>query len=160
MSNHCGRVKVIHGATDGIFEVAGASVESVQASVVDAFNVPRWAIPFVNGTLVSGRRWLLPNDVLEFVMPWGRKGADVATEVPAPRLLTVKEAAEEMRCSISFVYKLMVTGQLAFEKRGRRKLPIAESVAEYRQRNTVGANSRPTVKPRTPYQFKYLFQDK
>jgi excisionase family DNA binding protein len=158
MINHCGRVKVIHGATDGIFEVAGASVESVQASVVDAFNVPAWAIAFVNGTLVGGRRWLLPNDVLEFVMPWGRKGAEV--DPPAPRLLTVKEAAEEMRCSISFIYKLMETGQLAFERRGRRKLPTAESVAEYRQRNTVAANRRPTVKPRTPYQFKYLFQDK
>ena len=51
--------------------------------------------------------------------------------------MTVREAAVELQCSISFVYKLMTQGQIAYECRGRRKLPMAESVAEYRQRNIV-----------------------
>src|SRR5438270_7793167 len=47
--------------------------------------------------------------------------------------LTVKAAAFELNCSISFVYKLMYLGQLAYEKRGRRRLPTVASIAEYRQ---------------------------
>ena len=46
--------------------------------------------------------------------------------------MTVREAAAELQCSISFVYKLMAQGQVACECRGRRKLPVAESIAEYR----------------------------
>jgi len=75
--------------------------------------------------------------------------------------LTVKEAAKQLTCSISFVYKLMSQGELAYETRGRRKLPTSESVAQYRLRNTVPAQQAPSrfVKPpKTPYQFKYLFQ--
>jgi excisionase family DNA binding protein len=154
MTNRCftpsGRVKVLHGATDGIFEVAGANVESVQASLVDAFNVPAWAVALVNGVIVSGRHWLQPNDLLEFVVPWGRKGGDKAEhQSDACKLLTVKEAAVEMKCSISFIYKLMQRGQLAFEKRGRRKLPLAESVAQYRKRSLVPAFAAPQVEPPT-----------
>jgi excisionase family DNA binding protein len=75
--------------------------------------------------------------------------------------LTVIEAAERLACSISFVYKLMSQGELAYETRGRRKLPSSESVAMYRLRNTVPARPAPSrvVKPpKTTYQFKYLFQ--
>ena len=75
--------------------------------------------------------------------------------------LTVNEAAERLACSISFVYKLMCQGELAYETRGRRKLPTSESVAQYRVRNTVPARpglSRVVKPPRTAYQFKYLFQ--
>jgi excisionase family DNA binding protein len=75
--------------------------------------------------------------------------------------MTVNQAAAELQCSISFIYKLMTQGQLAYERRGRRKLPVAESVAEYRHRNLVPATTRvsrpsPNVKG---YQFKYLFRD-
>jgi excisionase family DNA binding protein len=75
--------------------------------------------------------------------------------------LTVNEAAERLACSISFVYKLMCQGELAYETRGRRKLPTSESVAQYRVRNAVPARPAPSrvVKPpKTAYQFKYLFQ--
>src|SRR5262249_21903272 len=75
--------------------------------------------------------------------------------------LTVKEAAERLACSISFVYKLMRQGELAYETRGRRKLPTSESVAQYRVRNTVPARPTPSrvgKPPKTPHQFKYLFQ--
>jgi len=70
-----GPVKVIHGANDGIFDVAGAFVGSVQASLREAFNIPDDAIAFANGELVSPDYRLQTKDVLEFLRPWGRKGA-------------------------------------------------------------------------------------
>ena len=74
--------------------------------------------------------------------------------------MTVKEAATELSCSIGFVYKLMTVGEIAFERRGRRKFPVASSVAEYRQRNLVPANPKPIKKTPTtaePYRYKHLF---
>jgi excisionase family DNA binding protein len=74
-------------------------------------------------------------------------------------VLTVREAASELKCSISFVYKLMNLGELAFERRGRRKLPLARSVSEYRQRNVVHSSSKaglgPT--PTQPRRYMHLF---
>jgi excisionase family DNA binding protein len=75
--------------------------------------------------------------------------------------MTVKETAGSLNCSISFVYKLMRTGQLAYEMRGRRKLPLAASVEEYRQRNIVSAKSQPARRskpPKTGHVFTHLFQ--
>jgi len=74
--------------------------------------------------------------------------------------MTVREAATELQCSISFVYKLMAQGQVAYECRGRRKLLVAESVADYRQRNLVPATAKEPKPARTPYQYKHLFQDR
>jgi excisionase family DNA binding protein len=75
----------------------------------------------------------------------------------------VGEAAAVLNCSASFVYKLMGSGEIAYERRGRRKLPVRESVEEYRQRNRVDAAPRPTPsgsRERPQYQFKHLFQGK
>ena len=69
-------VKVIHGVNDGVFEVAGATVCRLQGSLVDAFNIPPDALPFVNGEQVDGDYLLSPNDTLEFVRQWGQKGAN------------------------------------------------------------------------------------
>jgi hypothetical protein len=74
--------------------------------------------------------------------------------------MTVREAAAELQCSISFVYKLMAQGQVAYECRGRRKLPVAESVGEYRQRNLVPATIKEPRPTKTPYQYKHLFQER
>ena len=68
-----GSVKIIHGANDAIFNVVGASVASVRASLVDAFNLPANAIAFVNGELVFPDYQLQVNDTLEFIVRWGRK---------------------------------------------------------------------------------------
>jgi excisionase family DNA binding protein len=75
--------------------------------------------------------------------------------------MTVKEAAKELTCSISLVYKLMNEGQIAYERRGRRRLPVGSSVAEYRQRNLVPA--RPAspgapAKPNSPCGYQHLFR--
>lgn len=78
-----GRVKVIHGANDDTFEnLVGVSVASVQASLVDAFNVPADAVAFVNGQSVDASYRLLDNDTLEFVKQQGRKsvGSQVWTD--------------------------------------------------------------------------------
>jgi excisionase family DNA binding protein len=75
--------------------------------------------------------------------------------------MTVKEAAKELTCSISLIYKLMSEGQIAYERRGRRRLPVGSSVAEYRQRNLVPA--RPAsegaqAKPPSPCRYHHLFK--
>lgn len=74
--------------------------------------------------------------------------------------MTVKEAAKELTCSISLVYKLMNEGQIAYERRGRRRLPVDSSVAEYRQRNLVPARPASEAgqpKPPSPCRYKHLF---
>lgn len=77
--------------------------------------------------------------------------------------ITVKEAADELGCSPSFVYKLMKLGQLAYEKRGRFKRPLLPSIHAYRLRNIVPAKHAPPI-PGEPlasgYRFKHLFQNK
>ncbi len=67
-------VKVIHGANDDLFMVAGATVESVRSSVKSAFNIPYFALPFVNGEAVGVQHVLAAGDVLEFVGIVGFKG--------------------------------------------------------------------------------------
>jgi excisionase family DNA binding protein len=75
--------------------------------------------------------------------------------------MTAKQAAADLQISLSFVYKLMDAGEIAFERRGRRRLPVDSSVAEYKARNLVPATPkqhRPVKGP--PYQFQHLFQGK
>jgi excisionase family DNA binding protein len=75
--------------------------------------------------------------------------------------MTVKEAAKELTCSISLIYKLMNEGQIAYERRGRRRLPVGLSVAEYRQRNLVLARpalERAPAKPPSPCHYRHLFK--
>ena len=75
-----GKVKVIHCANDGIFDVAGCEVSSVRASLVDAFNLRNYSnnpfdvLEFVNGEQVDRDYFLQENDVLEFVRQFGQKG--------------------------------------------------------------------------------------
>jgi len=70
------RVKVIHGANDGIFDgIVGASIASVRDSLFDVFNLPTDAVAFVNGKVVGKRRRLKANDTLEFVARRGHKSA-------------------------------------------------------------------------------------
>lgn len=69
-----GKVKVIHGANDDEFEIAGAKVSQVRANLVDAFNIPGDALSFVNGEQVDANYTLQQNDTLEFVKQAGVKG--------------------------------------------------------------------------------------
>ena len=68
-------VKVIHGANDGTFDLAGSKVSTVRASLVDAFNISQDAIAFVNGQRVTDSYQLRVDDLIEFVREHGVKGA-------------------------------------------------------------------------------------
>ncbi len=69
-----GLVKVVHGANDGTFPLAGCRVGAVRASLMDAFNLPHDAIAFVNGEPVDPCYFLRPDDTLEFCKQGGSKG--------------------------------------------------------------------------------------
>lgn len=160
-----GACRITHGPCDSYFpNLVGKKVASVRRGLATVFSIPADAEVFIGGSPVTADYRLRAGDDLVFLRRgWGRKRAD---DVPLPEaglLLTVKEAAAELHCSISFVYKLMYTGQLAFERRGRRKLPLALSVAEYRRRNTCPATfrpSRPCRSPQPPYQYQRLFRER
>lgn len=68
-----GPVKVIHGANDGVFDVAGHDVVTVVRTLVDVFNIPSEAIAFVNGEHVDAGYMLHAHDTLEFCKQAGRK---------------------------------------------------------------------------------------
>lgn len=67
-------VRVINGANDGFFEVAGYPVSSVRASLVDAFNISDDAIALANGRRIPDSYELHREDVLEFLHERGEKG--------------------------------------------------------------------------------------
>ena len=66
-------VKVIHGANDGLFDIAGMTVSNLMTSLTDVFNIPAEALAFVNGEEVDPSYRLLPNDTVEFVKQYGEK---------------------------------------------------------------------------------------
>ena len=119
------RVKVVHASNDGVFDVpVRTPVRVVRASLVDAFNIPETALSLVNGRRVAGTYDLLDNDTLEFMVAWGLRSSHDSILPEQGRLLTVKEAAAELRCSISFVCKLMSLGQISYECRGAAEVAV------------------------------------
>jgi excisionase family DNA binding protein len=127
-------VKVIHGANDGLFMVAGVAVGRVRASLVDAFNIPDDAVAFRNGKPVSWDSRLGSHDLLEFILPWGRKAADTDDDDLRRRIerleavvaslqrqqltpyLNAEEAADYLRITLDALYGLV-------ERRKLRPLP-------------------------------------
>ena len=71
----CKSVRVIHGANDGTFDVAGSSVAKVRESLVDAFNLSTATVALVNGMVVPLNYRLSNNDTLEFFQRYGVKGS-------------------------------------------------------------------------------------
>lgn len=84
-------VKVIHGCNDDVFDLPeGTTVFGVSHNLSDAFNIPRFAIPFVNGRRVAGGYRLKSRDTLEFVVQWGSKGAvDYVPRLPISEYGTI-----------------------------------------------------------------------
>jgi hypothetical protein len=66
-------VKVIHGANDGLFNIAGTTVATLWASLSDVFNIPADALAFVNGEQVDPSFRLLASNTVEFVKQYGEK---------------------------------------------------------------------------------------
>lgn len=70
-------VRAVHALNCGEFHVPQlTSVSLLRRSLVDAFNVSPTALAFVNGQRVVEPYYLRHHDIVEFVVPWGRKGAD------------------------------------------------------------------------------------
>lgn len=69
-----GDVKVIHGANDDVYPIAGCRVSLVRANLVDAFNIPADALAFVDGEQVDNEYILKEGAVLEFIKAAGVKG--------------------------------------------------------------------------------------
>lgn len=67
-------VRVIHGANDGVFDVAGYPLARLRSSLANAFNIPPEAIAFVNGRRVPKSYEPVADDVIEFVREQGVKG--------------------------------------------------------------------------------------
>lgn len=67
-------VRIVHGANEGRFEVAGKTVRSIAKSLRDAFNIPDDAQALVGGTEVSEDHIVADGETVEFVRTFGRKG--------------------------------------------------------------------------------------
>jgi len=92
-------VKVIHGANSETFALPTRTpISVVKASLLDAFNIPRGAVTYVNGHRVPCNYRLLGNDTLEFIVRNGRKGAAGSGEGKKRPLYTeeMKNAAAEI----------------------------------------------------------------
>lgn len=125
-------VKVIHGANDGAFALPpGTPVSLVRASLVDAFNIPGTAVPFVNGERVPGSHRLLGNDLLEFIVPKGRKGGAAGGANKRPLYLEeAKNAAEEIRQACENPESLIVN--LARLVRKQKRKGVISDLWSYR----------------------------
>jgi excisionase family DNA binding protein len=134
--------------------ITGLSVGRLKEYCRDLLNVPTMAIALVNARYATADYHVCIGDHVEFVVLWGEKGGGDAS---ADRLMTVKEAALELRCSISFVYKLMKLGELSYEQRGRRKLPIDRSIREYRSRSIVHGLLMPQSETSPAKRYRHLF---
>src|SRR5262245_42759108 len=93
--------RVTHGPCASYFDnLAGKTVASVRRGLASIFSIPDDAEAWARGSVVDGQHRLRAGDWLEFLKRRGRKGADDLPDPDGGRLLTVKEAAAELHCSI------------------------------------------------------------
>lgn len=69
------KTRVVHGANEGYFPVAGKTVGDVRKGLRDVFNLPGDAIAEVDGKQVNDEFILAANMTLEFSKNCGQKGA-------------------------------------------------------------------------------------
>lgn len=91
-------VRVVHGANEGTFPIAGHTVGAVALRLRIVFNIPPSAIGLVNGHRVSSSHVLAEGDNLEFLKPSGRKGGvhEYWSEDEVAQIFGAK-AVDEMR---------------------------------------------------------------
>lgn len=77
-------VRVIHGANDGIFDVAGYPLTRLRSSLVDAFNIPPDAVALANGRRVPQSYEPVADDVIEFIREQSVKGGRKKLASPVP----------------------------------------------------------------------------
>jgi len=79
MSNEKGLVKITHTSNQGVFDVAGLTVATIQERLADVFNIPIQAFAFINGKIVGEEYRLQTNDDLWFSLLEGQKGSSNGT---------------------------------------------------------------------------------
>ena len=67
-------VRVVHGANDLTFPLAGRTIRFVAKKLRDVFNIPQGADALLNGSPSNSETVLATGDLLEFVQPLGHKG--------------------------------------------------------------------------------------
>lgn len=67
-------VRIINGAWDGHFNIAGKPVSMILAALADSFSIRLKPLAFVNGSQVDMSYRLQANDHLEFTQSRGEKG--------------------------------------------------------------------------------------
>ena len=100
-------VKVIHGANDGLFNIAGITVSNLMTSLTDVFNIPADALAFVNGEQVDPSYRLLSSDTVEFVKQYGEKSIlDPEEKAQLDRMESMLKRLDRME---SMLKRLFVT---------------------------------------------------
>ena len=91
-------IRVVHGANEDHFDVAGSKVEYIATQLRVVFNIPRDAVALVNGEKVTFDYTLSDGENLEFVQEDGRKGGlqDFWSEAELLRFLG-PESLESMK---------------------------------------------------------------
>lgn len=106
-------VRIVHGANEGRFEVAGKTVRSIAKSLRNAFNIPEGAQSFIGGTEVSGDHIVADGDTVEFVHTFGRKGGlhDFWSEREVTELFGVSAVQDMAEMEIRPVNESVFTSQ-------------------------------------------------
>lgn len=106
-------VRIVHGANEGRFEVAGKTVRSIAKSFRDAFNIPEDAQALVGGTEVSGDHIVADGETVEFVLTFGRKGGlhDFWSEREVTELFGASAIADMAEMEIRPVNESVFTSQ-------------------------------------------------
>lgn len=111
MNDDCMSVRVIHGANEGRFTLAGKTVRSIAKSLRDVFNIPDDAQAFVAGKLVDGDHIVANGDNVEFVRTFGRKGGlhDLWSEDELRQLWGGDTVNERIAAGMTFTHRPCLT---------------------------------------------------
>jgi hypothetical protein len=67
-------IRIIHGPNEGHFDVKGKTLRVVAKALREVFNIPKDAVPWIGGEIVSLDRILNDGESVEFVKEYGQKG--------------------------------------------------------------------------------------
>lgn len=100
-------VRIVHGANEGRFTLAGQTVRLIAKSLRDAFNIPDDAQALVGGTEVSGDHIVADGETVEFVRTFGRKGGlhDFWSEDELRQLWGEEKVDELIAAGMTFTHR-------------------------------------------------------
>lgn len=106
-------VRIVHGANEGRFTLAGKTVRSIAKSLRDAFNIPEDAQALVEGTEVNGDYIVADGDTVEFARSFGRKGGlhDFWSEAEVLQFFSGEEMDELLKAGLQFTLRPTLTSE-------------------------------------------------